>query len=474
MIQKTIPKIAPDHWLLGSSKRYMEDSIGFLNECLEVNDDIFEIRLGNKKFIILNKPGYAKHVLQKNQRNYKRHFAYEILQLLFGEGIITLEGEKWKEKRRLIQPFFNKKSVESYFTKINEETRDFIKNWPNTESIYLLDQMTRLSIDIINLCVLGVNIKGRSNIVQDNLKGAMSYLLEKMVSPLILPLWVPTKKNKKFKTAVNNLDKLIRDLIKEKEQNNFIDNDFITMYLLFKKDGEDIKAKEIFEQVTSLLFSGHETTANTLFNLICNVLQNKEVKEKIRYEYEVVTGGNPLQLEHLNQLHYVNNVIKEANRLSTPAWSIGREAIEDDSIDGYKIKKGVSVLISPYLLHRKEAFWKDPMTFNPDRFNEYEPNDYTFLTFGAGPKKCMGKGFAELEMHIVLYHILKSGYELADNTPPIEEMSYNTKSLMLRPDNDVKLVFSKKPSKISNLLKKTKEPETHNTNNLEGKCPFSQ
>ena len=176
-----------------------------------------------------------------------------------------------------------------------------------------------------------------------------------------------------------------------------------------------------------------------MYSLIRHVFSDHKVKTKVIEEYDQITNGEPITLEHLNQLHYVNNVINESLRLSTPAWTIGREIIEDDEIDGYPLKKGHSIMVSPYLIHRNPELWPDPEKFDPDRFNQDPVHKYAYFPFGGGPKLCIGMGLALMEMQIILYHVLKSGFDIEPNVT--EKMEYHT-SLTLRPKSDIRMTNS--------------------------------
>ncbi|MEB3344697.1 cytochrome P450 [Aquimarina gracilis] len=445
MSSKIIPRVKPHSWLWGSVKPYQKDTLGFLQRSIETYGDIFQFRTAHKRITVLNRPEYIQHVLQKNHRNYKRHFAYEVLKLLLGNGLICIDGEKWKEERRLMQPHFHKESIRSYFSIIDQFTKEAIKQWNTRSEVWLLSEMTELTLDIITNCFLGGSVTNGAAVVEKNLPFALQTIIDRIHSPLQSPLWFPTAKNKKFKKCIRNLERLVAEIITEKEKKP-IGNDLITMYLLLERKGENITKQQIFDEVITILTAGHETTAIALYGLIKNVSENDTIQQKIIKEFEQVTKGKPLSIEHLGQLGYIDNVIKESLRLSSPAWTIGREVIEDDIIDGYLIKKGESVMTSPYLLHRNKDLWKDPNVFDPDRFTTELPHKFAYFPFGGGPKLCIGMGLAIMEMQIILYHILNSDFKMESLSEKKIEFEA---SITLRPKTDIRLVKSlAKPKKI--------------------------
>lgn len=445
MSSKIIPRVKPHNWLLGSVKPYQNDPIAFLQKSIETYGDIFQFRTAHKRITVLNRPEYIQHVLQKNHRNYKRHFAYEVLKLLLGDGLICIDGKKWKEERRLMQPHFHKENILSYFTTIDQLTKKTIQQWNNKSEVWLLSEMTELTLEIITNCFLGGSVSRGASVIQENLPFALQTIIDRIHSPLQLPLWVPNSRNKKFKQCVRNLEKLVADIIKEKEKSP-IGNDLITMYLLLERKGETISKQQIFDEVITVLNAGHETTAIAMYGLIKNVFENSAVKENVSKEFKEVTQGKPLAIEHLKQLDYTDKVIKESLRLSSPAWTIGREVIADDEIEGYIVKKGDSVMTSPFLLHHNKDVWHDPYTFDPSRFDNELPHKFAYFPFGGGPKLCIGMSLAIMEMQIILYHVLNSKFEMESlDTKKIEFEA----SITLRPKTDIQLLKTMtKPKKM--------------------------
>ncbi len=443
MNSNIIPRVKPHNWLWGSVKPYQEDTLGFLQKSIETYGDIFQFRTAHKRITVLNRPEYIQHVLQKNHRNYKRHFAYRVLKLLLGNGLICIDGEKWKKERRLMQPHFHRESIRSYFTIIDQSTKKAIQQWAMRPEVWLFSEMTELTLDIITNCFLGGSVAQGASVVEENLPFALQTIIDRIHSPLQLPLWIPNARNRKFKKCIQNLEILVANIIKEKEKSP-IGNDLITMYLLLERKGETITKQQIFDEIITILTAGHETTAIAMYGLIKNVSENDIVKKKVIEEFEQVTKGKPLTIEHLGQLKYLDHVIKESLRLSSPAWTIGREVIEDDIIDGYLIKKGDSVMTSPYLIHRNKDLWSDPYTFDPNRFEKELPHKFAYFPFGGGPKLCIGMSLAVMEMQIILYHVLQSGFEMESLSE--KKIDFEA-SITLRPKTDIRLLKSSKKSK---------------------------
>lgn len=157
---------------------------------------------------------------------------------------------------------------------------------------------------------------------------------------------------------------------------------------------------------------------------------------KAKTEIASITGGAPLRPEQLTQLSYCQQVIKETMRIISPVWVLGREALGDDMLGSYPVKKGQSVIFSPYLVHRHPDFWDNPEAFVPERFspqNESTRHKFAYFPFGGGPRLCIGSSFALMEMQLILATLLQQfDFSLVETAPP----GYSF-SLTLRPATEI-------------------------------------
>ncbi|GIY46219.1 cytochrome P450 4c3 [Caerostris darwini] len=139
-----------------------------------------------------------------------------------------------------------------------------------------------------------------------------------------------------------------------------------------------------------------------------------EVQEKIHQELDRVLGADskgPLSISDLNGLKFLDYVLKESNRLYPPAAAIARKTSEDISICGYTIPKRAQVIVAPFLVHRDEDVFPDPEKFDPNRFlpeNSARIPECAYIAFAAGPRDCIVRVFAEMEVKILVCHILRN------------------------------------------------------------------
>ncbi|HMK05923.1 MAG TPA: cytochrome P450, partial [Flavobacterium sp.] len=196
-------------------------------------------------------------------------------------------------------------------------------------------------------------------------------------------------------------------------------NDLLDMLLetRYEDTGESMSTQQLIDEIKILFIAGHETTANALtftFHLLAN---NPEIQQKVLDEILEIETLTTDIVEQLQKMTYINAVINESMRLYPPAWITDRENIEDDELLGCQIKKKTLIGVSFYELHRNPKYWENPEQFNPERFlGEQKRKSYQyFYPFGAGPRMCIGLGFAMYEMSLTLAYIIKKYKVVSQN-----------------------------------------------------------
>ena len=189
-------------------------------------------------------------------------------------------------------------------------------------------------------------------------------------SPFALPDAIPTPGNIRYLRGVRRIDRLVDTIIKERQADADVDRgDLLSMLMLARdEDGKPMTARQLRDEVITLLLAGHETTALALSWAWYLLAQHPEADAKLAAELRDVLGGRAPAASDLPRLRYAEQVVTEAMRLYPPAWGFGREALVDCEIDGYAIPAGTTVIISPWVLHRDPRYFEGPMEFRPERW----------------------------------------------------------------------------------------------------------
>jgi cytochrome P450 len=438
------PHEAPGPSGLLSGWPLMNGPLPFLERGFRDYGDVVRMRILNLRVCMIAHPDGIKHVLQDNHRNYRKSADYKILARLLGKGLVTSEGSFWLRQRRLMQPMFHRQKVAGFGRLMVDCTAEMLDQWKERaeqrKPFDVAPEMMRLTLQIVGRALLSMDLTGHADVIGRNMTIANERFGD-MGLAAFAP-WFPTPGNIRFRSAARTLRKIVGDIIAERRREGRDHGDLLSMLLAVRDEetGEAMNDDQLRDELLTLILAGHETTATALCWTWYLLSQNPEAEQKLHVEVAQVCGARPVTVSDLPNLNYPAMVIDEAMRLYPPVWAIGRQAIEDDEIMGYRVAKGCNVMLSQWLAHRHPAFWKNPERFEPERFSAERAATrprYAFFPFGGGPRMCIGNLFALTEAQIVLVTIAQK-YRLrvlADH--PIELHPLVT----LRPRHGVKVTL---------------------------------
>jgi cytochrome P450 len=387
----------------------MRDPLRFLEKIFRQYGDVVHLRLMNLNIYAIAHPEGIKHALQDNHRNYTKSFDYQILARLLGNGLVTSEGALWLRQRRLMQPMFHKQKIAAFGTMMTECTADMLERWngraESGEAFDVVTEMMRLTLHIVGRALLTMDLVGHADQIGRDMTISNEYFATFDLSTFAP--WLPTPKNLRFKKAARELRALVLDIIAHRRDEGRDYGDLLSMLLAVRDEetGEGMNDEQLRDEVLTLILAGHETTATSLSWIWYLLSQHPEVEAKLHAELDEVLGGRMPTMADLANLNYTGMVVDEAMRLYPPVWAIGRAAIDDDEIMGYRIPKGSNLALSQYYAHRHPAFWENPERFEPERFSAERSGGrprYAFFPFGGGPRMCIGNIFALTEAQLVL------------------------------------------------------------------------
>jgi cytochrome P450 len=416
------------HWLFGSGYLLRDDTIGTIRKFISKYGDIFSLSLPLSKVVVVSNPEYARYVLLDNNKNYRKSLAYDILKMLLGNGLLTSEGDFWKKQRKLIQPAFHKRKLESMTGMMIERAEHWVekltKYADSGEYIDIAPEMTALTLDVISKAIFSSGVEEKAELVGRQITLLNEYAIEKLNQPFRLPALFPTPFNIRERKAIDILDTVIYEIIDKRRKEGVSKDDLLSMLIDARDEetGEAMNNKQLRDEVMTIFIAGNETSSNALAWTLYLLSQNPEAEKKMVAEIdEKLNSGLQLNFSNIHEFHYVKMVIEESMRIYPPAWSVGRRNIEDDEIGGYKIAKNTNVLVPIMFFHHSEKYWEEPEKFIPERFSPEKRNQidrYVYFPFGGGPRLCIGNNFAMMEMQIILiqfyrnFHFsLKEGFE---------------------------------------------------------------
>jgi cytochrome P450 len=220
---------------------------------------------------------------------------------------------------------------------------------------------------------------------------------------------MPIPQMRRFRKARARLDAVVQHIIESRLGSGDEGNDLLDMMLKGAgvqglSDLDPAVAVDLRDQIITIFLAGYETTANALMWTWYLLSQNPEAELKMHEEIDRVLSGRTPTFEDVPQLKYTEMVLKESLRLYPPAWAMGRKARNDFELGPYHLPRGTTMLMSQWIAHRSEAFWPEPLRFDPERFGPHAPlrPKFAYFPFGAGPRQCIGESFAWMEGVLVL------------------------------------------------------------------------
>jgi cytochrome P450 len=404
MTQPQFPPGPKTNLLWSKEDNFTKDILGYFARSVRKYNGISRAMVGPYAYVNISEPEYIERVFT-HPDIYIKGRDNKTLRFLLGNGLVTSEGEFWLKQRRLIQPLFHKQRLQTFVKKISDCTDVLIKNWEKRggEVIDVHDEMTHVTLDIVSQTLMSTEVKGDFKKISDSLL----VIMEGMMKIFKVPTWIPTPGNIRMQLNRKVLDDTIYKIIDDRRKETQSYDDLLTM-LMEVEDAdtrERMTNKQLRDEVITIFLAGHETTANALSFSLYLLAQHPGIKQKIVDEFNRVIGEGELTYENVMRLEYTTWVIKESMRLYPPVWGITRDASREDVIGGYRIKKGDSIAMSPWAVHRLERIWENPTKFDPERFSPERFKNvhrYAWFPFGGGQRMCIGNNFAMMEMQIVL------------------------------------------------------------------------
>ena len=394
------------HPLWGHFGPFRSDALGFLVNCAAEFGDMASFRLGHRRLVLVSHPELIEQVLVTDNRNFTKHFAFDLLRPTMGRGLLMSEGDLWRRQRRLMQPAFAAKRIEGYAGAMVQHTRRMLSSWPNGHACDLHEEMLRLALAIVAEVLLDVDVSREAGDVGGAVDLLMVDFNYRFKNPFSWPLWLPTPWNRRVRATLYGLNEIIQRIIDQHRASGEDHGDLLSMLVQARDelDGQGMTDRQLRDEVMTMFLAGHETTANVLSWTWYLLAHHAEIEARLHTEIDQVLAGRAPTAADAPRLTYTERVVLEAMRLYPPAFVIGREALADFTLGGYRLPAGTTLLMSQWVVHRDARWHDEPLRFNPDRWEPPQAErlpKYAYFPFGGGPRGCIGNRFAMLEAVLI-------------------------------------------------------------------------
>ncbi|PRQ41582.1 putative cytochrome P450 [Rosa chinensis] len=408
---------------------------------------IFRLTFGPKSFLIVSDPAIAKHILRDNSKAYSKGILAEILEFVMGKGLIPADGEIWRVRRRAIVPALHLKYVTAMINLFGQATERLCQKLDTAatdgEDVEMESLFSRLTLDIIGKALFNYDFDSLTNDtgIVEAVYTVLREAEDRSVAPIPvweIPIWKDisprqrkvAKALKLINVTLDDLIAICKRMVDEEElqfHEEYINEQDPSILHFLLASGDDVSSKQLRDDLMTMLIAGHETSAAVLTWTFFLLSKEPRVMSKLQEEVDLILGDRIPTIEDMKKLKYATRVINESLRLYPQPPVLIRRSLEDDMLGEYPIKRNEDIFICVWNLHRSPTLWDDADKFNPERWPLDGPNpnetnqNFSYLPFGGGPRKCVGDMFATYENVVALTMLVRRfNFQMALGAPEVK------------------------------------------------------
>jgi cytochrome P450 len=320
--------------------------------------------------VLVTSPNGVRDVLGRADGLTERCLIHQEVRNVAGDNLFVLPNREWAPRRRALQAVFTKQNVDGFGRHMTQAAQKFADHWREVGDVDLDAECRRLAMRSVGYSILGVDVNEFGNEIAQNMHVASAYATDRALRPIRAPRWLPTPTRRRARAAVATMRQVTKDILQACHADPTRDAPLVQALIAATDPdtGRPLSDDDICNELLIFMLSGHDTTATMLTYAL-------------------------------------------SLRLCPPAAGVGRLALSDIAVDGYRVEAGTIVAVGISALHRDPALWERPLVFDPDRFspkNSANRDRWQFIPFAAGPRSCIGEHFATLVATLALATIVRS------------------------------------------------------------------
>ena len=402
--------------LMGDLPAFAADPIGFVEKRTVGVRRPVPVRFGPQRSLLVGHTAAIKQILIDDRDLFEKGAEQGRMRALMGDGMITANGPKWHDAREATKFGFStaglQEGLQLAMRCLNEEISGLASQV--AEIIPVHEIMGRLSMRMVTSSLFHANLDAPTVRTLCAAGVTAHRRLSEMMCRLVdVDGILPTRKNLEYKQAIADLEAVAADLSRSPRG------------ILSSLDPvvADHGKRVLRDQIITMLVAGFDTTATAACWVAYTLATRPDLVAWLRPEADsVVRRDWGVDAASLREMPRARAFVQEVLRVYPSGWWLARVALADMILDGVPIKKGTSLLVFPWILHRQPDLWPEPLTINPMRFfDKRPPEKFAYLPFGAGPRACIGQHLAMAELTAITT-MLVSAFDIEPLSGPMHRL----------------------------------------------------
>ena len=384
-------------------EEFQRDRLRFFLHCAQTADAI-PLRFASEDVLVVSRPELVNDVLVARRADFSKAYLTSLMHPLLASSLLLADSDSWLHQRKLVLPAFHADRLKAYAAVMAEEAARASGQWTAGSTRDVHSDMMHMTLQIVTRTLFGVDIANAIGAAEELVSTLMDEFNRRISMPVRSRFPLPSLRTFRLLRAVRELDGIAYSAIRARRANP--DGDLLSMLVsAHDEHGTPMTDREVRNAAVAVFFAGHETTACLLSWTLYALAGRPDVEAQVLAELarEHTPDGEPATL--VERLPYLQAVLNEVLRLYPPAYAFGRRAVRDTHVGDHRVRAGITVLMSPWAMHRDPRHFENPEDFDPSRWRQGLASRlprFAFFPFSSGPRRCVGSSYAMMEATIAL------------------------------------------------------------------------